>query len=1005
MSRISSEKVGSSFRGFAFALLTTLLVFTACDLISPVQTGRLVIRLSSAPKAKTLVPDLDLDVVKYDISGVGPGDSVFTVRDIDGTSYTEASLLPGTWTITASGKNTEGTIIVKSPPTDVTVTAGQTATASLNCIPVAGNGSFSLSLSWPAEVITTARVEGNLVPETDQNQSIPLTFTLDGTTATCSTATLANGYYMLTVKLFDTGKGGYLAWSWNESVLIYKGESTDGNWTLQSTGIYPPGSGNVTLTLTSDAKKPISVTLSGSKTTLASGETMTVTATGTPTPDSWKWYLDGDLLSGQSGSSVTVGSGLLPNTGHSLVAVAKKGDVTGSAGLWFSVASAYLVTYSGNGNTTGTAPTDTASYKAGDPVILAGKGDLAKTGYTFTGWNSTADGTGTTWQPGASVSMPASNLVLYAKWEVNSFANIGFYEITATRPEDSDLKTFSAATIKIINRGPANLVSEQILEEYYLSSDTTAGNGDDIKIGEIYHTLSLEANYYITIPLGSTSLSSMTKFWTADNVPDGSYHLAGKVSIVDGYPTDTTSSNDSFVIATPFTYTGAAQASALGMQSLGPDSRSVSSLNDAIKYSLLSFIPDIEAEGSGTPVTSKSYSLTSTTLIAPNRAAAAELPVLAASSIAPVYGESKLQADEEMRAIEERLLNQRHPQLDRTSRKDILPSAPATIAIGTAWNGVQISMASTTIDTTCRHVSNHAYFFVDNRNITSLETSIASYAAAFDSIYHVNREKFGTENDVDGNGKIIIVITQAIPAPAIGYFAGGDKYPKSIIPTSNEGDIFYMSSNASQSYLMGTLAHEFQHMIYFDEHYNRGATSSSAWLNEALSQAAEYYNDYQINHISWMNSFLLGGYKGLSLTYWTSSNYGYGAIFIRYLIDRFGDAAIRNMCATAKAGIDAVESATGTDFTTIFSDFSKALALSGTGVSSDPDLAFSSLNLATLQPTGRRGLLPVEMFDAGETASGSLYPYEIRFDKWVGSLDTMTLAGTELEGTMLGLSY
>jgi hypothetical protein len=74
-------------------------------------------------------------------------------------------------------------------------------------------------------------------------------------------------------------------------------------------------------------------------------------------------------------------------------------------------------------------------------------------------------------------------------------------------------------------------------------------------------------------------------------------------------------------------------------------------------------------------------------------------------------------------------------------------------------------------------------------------------------------------------------------------------------------------------------------------------------------------------------------------------------------------------------------------------------------VSSDPDLAFSSLNLATLQPTGRRGLLPVEMFDAGETASGSLYPYEIRFDKWVGSLDTMTLAGTELEGTMLGLSY
>ena len=80
----------------------------------------------------------------------------------------------------------------------------------------------------------------------------------------------------------------------------------------------------------------------------------------------------------------------------------------------------------------------------------------------------------------------------------------------------------------------------------------------------------------------------------------------------------------------------------------------------------------------------------------------------------------------------------------------------------------------------------------------------------------------------------------------MGYFYSVDKYPKATYTQSNEGDIFYMTTDAGYQgdIVNGTLAHEFQHMIYFDQHYNRGVTSTYTWLNEALSQAAEYYTGY-----------------------------------------------------------------------------------------------------------------------------------------------------------------
>jgi uncharacterized repeat protein (TIGR02543 family) len=80
--------------------------------------------------------------------------------------------------------------------------------------------------------------------------------------------------------------------------------------------------------------------------------------------------------------------------------------------------STYTVTYDANGGT-GSVPVDSAKYAAGSAVtVLPNSGPLAKSDYAFTGWNTKADGSGTSYDPGASLTMGSTDVTLYAKWSL-----------------------------------------------------------------------------------------------------------------------------------------------------------------------------------------------------------------------------------------------------------------------------------------------------------------------------------------------------------------------------------------------------------------------------------------------------------------------------------------------------------------------------------------------------------------------------------------------------------
>ena len=82
----------------------------------------------------------------------------------------------------------------------------------------------------------------------------------------------------------------------------------------------------------------------------------------------------------------------------------------------------YTVKYNGNGNNEGSTANSTHTYDVAKNLT---KNGFVKTGYTFKGWNTKADGSGTSYADKASVknlsSTNGATITLYAQWTANKY--------------------------------------------------------------------------------------------------------------------------------------------------------------------------------------------------------------------------------------------------------------------------------------------------------------------------------------------------------------------------------------------------------------------------------------------------------------------------------------------------------------------------------------------------------------------------------------------------------
>jgi len=130
---------------------------------------------------------------------------------------------------------------------------------------------------------------------------------------------------------------------------------------------------------------------------------------------------------GHGSTTLATNSGNLVRTGYTFAGwnTAANGsgthyDVSASYALSADVilyaqwtALSYTITYDANGHTGGSAPSSTTGY--GSVTLATNTGSLARTGYTFNGWNTAANGSGTHYAVGGSYNLTA-DVTLFAEW-------------------------------------------------------------------------------------------------------------------------------------------------------------------------------------------------------------------------------------------------------------------------------------------------------------------------------------------------------------------------------------------------------------------------------------------------------------------------------------------------------------------------------------------------------------------------------------------------------------
>jgi uncharacterized repeat protein (TIGR02543 family) len=219
----------------------------------------------------------------------------------------------------------------------------------------------------------------------------------------------------------------------------------------------------------------------GNSTTTAS---FTTAGTGitlpTPTKTGYTfagWFSNASLLA----SIGSAGASYLPTgTTLSLTAYAK----------WTPIN--YTFTYDANSADLGTVPTETSKQITQTATVKANTGNLIRVGYTFGGWNTLSNGSGTNYLSGSLFTVGSSNVVLYAKWTANTYTvtyNVNGGTGNAQRSStnvSSDSYTTGGSSVSI----PAAGTLERSGYTFAGWNTSASGSGTSYAAGDNYTTIS-----------------------------------------------------------------------------------------------------------------------------------------------------------------------------------------------------------------------------------------------------------------------------------------------------------------------------------------------------------------------------------------------------------------------------------------------------------------------------------------------------------------------------------
>jgi len=260
----------------------------------------------------------------------------------------------------------------------------------------------------------------------------------------------------------------------------------------------------------------------------------------------------------------------------------------------------------------------------------------------------------------------------------------------------------------------------------------------------------------------------------------------------------------------------------------------------------------------------------------------------------------------------------------------------------------------------------HAEFYLDDEDLGEYQgRQVQTLGTAFEArVWPAILSTFGAPGDVDGNGKLLVLLTHELGAHLnggwlIGYFGNADLVrarDDSADCTgsgSNHGEVVYLNDAhagvvngyAAQDLFAtvypATLAHELQHLLNFQQRCVARSCEGpeEIWINEALSKVAEDLAGFGWNsamgraegsaYLSRANG-ALRGYDGRSLTHWEGDpigNYQGVHSFLRLFTDRLGSDLVARV-TVGPGGVSGLEDALGLPLPFAMAQWATALLMS-----------------------------------------------------------------------------
>jgi hypothetical protein len=305
--------------------------------------------------------------------------------------------------------------------------------------------------------------------------------------------------------------------------------------------------------------------------------------------------------------------------------------------------------------------------------------------------------------------------------------------------------------------------------------------------------------------------------------------------------------------------------------------------------------------------------------------------------------------------------------------------------------------------------SNNAYFYIDStwlyqktdKEKEAIYSTLSVLGTEFDTnIYPQLTSVFGHEAlpGIDKDPKITILF-YSMKENARGYVRNIDGYERTINPFSNQREILYLNvDNITNPLMKAFLAHEFVHLVTFNQKDLIQGVSEDVWLNEARAEYAPTLLGYDDNNSS---SYLNNRMKAFmnnpsdSLVEWNNSSADYGItnIFVHYLVDQYGLNILKDSLRSKQVGIASINEALTKEgksdtFNDAFTNFTIAAYLNDCTVS--PKYCFKDKNLSDLHVLPFINFLPF----SGESnlfLGQNLRDYSAHWQKFSGGFGNMKI--------------